>query len=173
MLSTHSQYARGAEQRPHIRALARLKVADDKSRADPDLNDEILQAELDKQYSPVLAALVRVGVVKQGSEKVSEGLFSIPRAETYSITGVNDFGRKLLLAERRELALFDEQGVVAFEDLSENSVAEHDRAVPMPVTSEYVHRAVGVEAGTPCARRAARQRTFAVASLTANFSLSP
>ena len=96
MLSTHSQYARGAEQRPHIRALAKLKVADDKSRADPDLNDEILQAELDKQYSPVLAALVRVGVVKQGSEKVSEGLFSIPRAETYSITGVNDFGRKLL-----------------------------------------------------------------------------
>ena len=39
----------------------------------------------------------------------------------------------------------------------------------MPVTSEYVTEPVGVEAGTPCARRAARQRTFAVASLTATF----
>jgi uncharacterized protein (DUF2342 family) len=81
---------------PHIRALARLKVAEDMNQDDPGHNDQILQAALRKEPSPVLATLARAGVVRQGSEQRGKGLYSIPRAETYSITGVNDFGRKIL-----------------------------------------------------------------------------
>lgn len=80
----------------HIRALTKLRAADDANQADPGMNDEIFQAALGEQISPVLAALVRCGVVKQGSQEVSPGLHSIPKSEYYSITGVNDFGREIL-----------------------------------------------------------------------------
>jgi hypothetical protein len=81
---------------PHIRALARLKRADDDTQATPGHDDAILQAALRAEPTPVLAVLARVGVLRQGSEMRSNGLASIPRAETLSITGVNDFGRELL-----------------------------------------------------------------------------
>ena len=83
---------------PHIRALAKIVVADDKNQKNPGHSDEILQAELETHKPPLLAALVRAGVVYVGSEqRVREsGLFSVPRAKTYSISGVNQFGRDLL-----------------------------------------------------------------------------
>ena len=81
---------------PHIRDLVKLVAADDASQADPGNGDEILQAALEAIPAPVLATLVRLGVVYVGSEQRGNGLFSVPRARTYSITGVNDFGRELL-----------------------------------------------------------------------------
>jgi hypothetical protein len=56
---------------------------------------------------PVLAGLVRAGVVFTGSVQRGTGLFSSPNPRTYSITGVNEFGRRLLvdlegLAEHQE-----------------------------------------------------------------------
>ena len=44
----------------------------------------------------VKAVLVRTGLVLVGSQPVSSGLYSIPRAENYSITGVNEFGRRII-----------------------------------------------------------------------------
>jgi hypothetical protein len=81
---------------PHISALVKLVAADDAKQADPGDNDEILQAALEAIPAPVLATLVRVGVVYVGSDQRRSGLCSVPRARTYSITGVNDFGRELL-----------------------------------------------------------------------------
>jgi hypothetical protein len=81
---------------PHIRALVKLIAADDRNREDPGNNDEILQDALSEEPPAVKAALVRTGVVLVGSQSVSEGLYSIPRAENYSITGVNDFGRRII-----------------------------------------------------------------------------
>ena len=81
---------------PHIRALVRLRAADDENRKDPGNDDEILQNALGDEPPAVKAALVRTGVVLVGSQPVSSGLYSIPRAENYSITGVNDFGRRII-----------------------------------------------------------------------------
>ena len=81
---------------PHIRALTVIRTADDANQLDPGNNDEILQAELEKHPYPILAALSRSGVVRIGSEQRGNGLFSIPRADTLSITGVSPFGQELL-----------------------------------------------------------------------------
>lgn len=81
---------------PQIRALTRLRAADDENLASNATNDEIFQAALRKEASSVLAALARAGVVYQGSVETSEGLYSIPDPHTYSITAVNPFGRYLL-----------------------------------------------------------------------------
>lgn len=81
---------------PHIRALARLRMADDENQAEPGMDDAIFQEALRKEPTPVLAVLARSGVLRQGSEMRSSGLASLPRAETLSITGVNDFGREVL-----------------------------------------------------------------------------
>ena len=81
---------------PHIRALTVIRKADDANQLDPGNNDEILQAELKRHPYPILAALSRSGVVRIGSEQRGNGLFSIPRADTLSITGVSPFGRELL-----------------------------------------------------------------------------
>lgn len=80
----------------HIAALTRIAVADDDYRANPTLSDELFQSVVRAEYPPVLAALVRTGVVLVGSQEIRPGLHSIPRADTYSITGVNGFGRDLL-----------------------------------------------------------------------------
>lgn len=81
---------------PHIRALTRLRKADDENQAEPGMDDVIFQEALRKEPTPVLAVLTRSGVLRQGSEMRSSGLASLSRAETLSITGVNDFGRELL-----------------------------------------------------------------------------
>lgn len=82
---------------PHIRALALIRKADDANQRNPGVTgDDILHAELEHLPFPVLAALVRTGTLRQGSEQRSNGLVSRPRAETLSISGVSDFGRELL-----------------------------------------------------------------------------
>lgn len=81
----------------HIAALTRIEAAYARNLANQTHNDAVLQTALEAEESPVLAALVRTGVVFVGSEQRGEdGLYSIPRARTYSITGVNQFGRDLL-----------------------------------------------------------------------------
>jgi hypothetical protein len=80
----------------HIEALTRISAAYDLERSDPEVSDERFQSVLREEPAPVLAALVRTGVVLVGSQEIRPGLGSIPRAETYSITGVNQFGRDLL-----------------------------------------------------------------------------
>ncbi|MFB1295142.1 MULTISPECIES: hypothetical protein [Mycobacteriaceae] len=81
---------------PHVRALVRLIAADDENRKDPGNNDETLQTALSNEPPAVKAVLVRTGLVLVGSQPVSSGLYSIPRAENYSITGVNEFGRRII-----------------------------------------------------------------------------
>ena len=81
---------------PHIRALTTIRDADDANQLGPSLRDEILQNALKAQPYPVLAALARTGVVRQGSEERENGLYSITFADTLGITGISDFGRKLL-----------------------------------------------------------------------------
>lgn len=81
---------------PHIAALLRVRAADDANRIDPGNSDEILNEALEKEVEPILAALVRSGVVLVGSQPVSMGLLSVPRARSFSISGVNNFGRKIL-----------------------------------------------------------------------------
>lgn len=80
----------------HIEALTRISAAYDLEGSDPEVSDERFQSVLREEPAPVLAALVRTGVVLVGSQEIRPGLGSIPRAETYSITGVNQFGRDLL-----------------------------------------------------------------------------
>jgi hypothetical protein len=80
----------------HVRALVRLIAADDENRKDPGNNDETLQTALSNEPPAVKAVLVRTGLVLVGSQPVSSGLYSIPRAENYSITGVNEFGRRII-----------------------------------------------------------------------------
>lgn len=80
----------------HIAALVRISAAYEVERTNPTTSDQRFQAVLRAEPAPVLAALVRTGVVLVGSQEVRPGLHSIPRAETYSITGVNQFGRDLL-----------------------------------------------------------------------------
>ena len=81
---------------PHIRALARLKIADDADQAARNVTDEHMAAALAREPMPVLAGLVRAGVVYQGSVERESGLYSIPDPRTYGIVGVNEFGRNLL-----------------------------------------------------------------------------
>ncbi|MCX2716102.1 hypothetical protein [Mycolicibacterium sp. J2] len=80
----------------HISALTHIAIADDAYRANPGASDEPFQSVVRAEHPPVLAALVRTGVVLVGSQEVRPGMYSIPRADTYSITGVNGFGRDLL-----------------------------------------------------------------------------
>jgi hypothetical protein len=89
----------------HIRALKRLVMADAETAVDPGSNDDPRRDALLREHPGVLTALIRAGVVYQGSVIVSEGLMTMPHAETYSITGVNDFGHRLLahLAEYETL----------------------------------------------------------------------
>ncbi|MBE1551914.1 hypothetical protein GGC64_006001 [Mycobacterium sp. OAS707] len=82
--------------RPHIRALVRIREADMANQKDPGLNDDVLQGALRAIPYPVLAALARTGVVRQGSEQRGNGLFSITYADTLGITGISEFGRTLL-----------------------------------------------------------------------------
>ena len=80
----------------HIAALTRLAAADDENQSNPGIDDEILDCALLAEPTPVLAALVRAGVVFQGSVPRGTGLHSIPKPRTYGIAGVNEFGRMIL-----------------------------------------------------------------------------
>lgn len=81
----------------HIRALTRLRAAEDEQGKNPGTDDEIFQEALRNEASSVLATLARTGVVYQGSlQHGDSGTFSIPDPRTYSITSVNEFGRYLL-----------------------------------------------------------------------------
>jgi hypothetical protein len=80
----------------HIRALTSLRIADDQQQAAPDLDDKIFNDALKRELAPVLTALLRAGVVSQGSKPREGGLHPIPDHETFQISGVNWFGRKLL-----------------------------------------------------------------------------
>jgi len=82
--------------RPQIQALVQIRKADAANQKDPGLRDNILNDALKAIPYPVLAALARTGVVRQGSEQRSNGLFSITRADTLGISGISDFGLKLL-----------------------------------------------------------------------------
>lgn len=81
----------------HVQALTRISKAYDLEQTNPEVSDERFQAVLREEPAPVLAALVRTGVVLVGSQELRPDLHSIARAETYSITGVNQFGRDLLM----------------------------------------------------------------------------
>ncbi|MEZ0357813.1 hypothetical protein [Mycobacterium sp. SA01] len=81
---------------PHIAALTRLRKADDENQHNPGVNDEILNSALRSELAPVLAHLLRAGVVFFGSVQGRDGLYRIPDPRTYGITGVNEFGRRIL-----------------------------------------------------------------------------
>jgi hypothetical protein len=82
---------------PHIRALLVIRAAEAEDLRQPGmLDDENLQREMKQIPYPILATLTRTGCLRQGSEMRSNGLGSIPRAETLSITGVSKFGQQLL-----------------------------------------------------------------------------
>jgi len=81
---------------PHIAALTRIRIADDASRAAGLANDILVNA-LESEKEPILAALVRTGVVLVGlTESGEAGMYSMTGARNYSIGGVNEFGRRLL-----------------------------------------------------------------------------
>lgn len=82
--------------RPHIEALVRIREADAANQKNPGLNDDILQDALKAIPYPVLAALARTGVVRQGSERRGNGLFTITCAATLGISGISEFGLRLL-----------------------------------------------------------------------------
>ncbi|MGN7780477.1 hypothetical protein ACTJJE_13265 [Mycolicibacterium sp. 22603] len=82
--------------RIHIQALVRIREADAANQKDPGLNDDILQDALRAIHYPVLAALARTGVVRQGSEQRGSGLFSVTYADTLGISGISQFGLRLL-----------------------------------------------------------------------------
>jgi hypothetical protein len=82
--------------RPHIEALVRIREADAANQKSPGLNDDILQDALKAIHYPVLAALARTGVVRQGSEQRGNGLFTITYADTLGISGISEFGLRLL-----------------------------------------------------------------------------
>ncbi|CCK65390.1 hypothetical protein [Mycobacterium canetti] len=82
--------------RPHIQALVRIREADAANQKDPGLNGDILQDALRAIPYPVLAALARTGVVRQGSEQRGSGLFAITYADTLGISGISEFGLRLL-----------------------------------------------------------------------------
>lgn len=81
---------------PHFRALMQIKHGDAENQKAPQYDDEPLQKVLRGQRYPVLATLARTGVVRQGSEERGSGMWSITFAETLGITGISDFGLKLL-----------------------------------------------------------------------------
>jgi hypothetical protein len=81
----------------HVRALTRLRAAEDEQKSNHGANDDIFQKALRDEASSVLATLARTGVVYQGTVQDGDtGLYSIPDPRTYSITSVNEFGRYLL-----------------------------------------------------------------------------
>ena len=80
---------------PHIRALTVIRNVQDANSDNEEL-DDIVHEIVRKQPYPVLATLARTGVVRQGSEERSPGLYSIMFADSLGITGVSDFGRNLL-----------------------------------------------------------------------------
>jgi hypothetical protein len=82
--------------RPQIQALVRIREADAANQKDPGLNDNILQDALTAIPYPVLAALARTGVVRQGSEQRGNGLFTVTYAATLGISGISEFGLRLL-----------------------------------------------------------------------------
>ncbi|SER89689.1 hypothetical protein SAMN04488583_0088 [Mycobacterium sp. 88mf] len=82
--------------RIHIQALVRIREADAANQKDPGLNDDILQDALREIHYPILAVLARTGVVRQGSEQRGNGLFSVTYADTLGISGISEFGLRLL-----------------------------------------------------------------------------
>jgi hypothetical protein len=82
--------------RPHIQALVRIREAAAANQKDPGLNDDILQDALRAIPYPVLAVLARTGVVRQGSEQRGNGLFTVTYAATLGISGISEFGLRLL-----------------------------------------------------------------------------
>ena len=87
---------RSSPSRIHIQALVRIRAADAANQEDPGLNDDILQDALRAIHYPVLAALARTGVVRQGSEECGNGLCSVTYADTLGISGISEFGVRLL-----------------------------------------------------------------------------
>ncbi|KAA0093636.1 hypothetical protein CIW49_26670 [Mycolicibacterium sp. P1-18] len=80
---------------PHFRTLTLLRDVHDANLGEKNLSDAIL-AFLRTQHYSVLATLARTGVVRQGSEKYSTGLYTATFADTLGISGISDFGRELL-----------------------------------------------------------------------------
>lgn len=81
---------------PQIRALTLIRNAAGEHQHDPDHYDDIMRELLRAQRYPILAALARTGVVRQGSDERRTGLFSVTYADTLGICGISDFGWKLL-----------------------------------------------------------------------------
>lgn len=82
--------------RIHVQALVRIRAADAANQKDPGSGDDILHDALKAIHYPVLAVLARSGVVRQGSEERGNGLFSITYADTLGISGISEFGLRLL-----------------------------------------------------------------------------
>lgn len=82
---------------PHFRSLKRIQETQDANQGNKSL-DDILYALLTTLPYPVMAALARTGVVRQGSERRGEDgrMFSVTYADTLSISGISDFGRRML-----------------------------------------------------------------------------
>ena len=85
---------------PHIRALARLADAEDRDthEGSTDREDNLLEVAVDAEPIPVLAALIRSGVVYPGGMVEMGGLGRAPSARELSVSGVTPFGRELLVA---------------------------------------------------------------------------
>lgn len=82
---------------PHIKTLAQIAAVDQKLRSHPlPTNNDDWQRELERHREPILAALVRAGVVYAGLEEDGDGNYIPGLAKTYGISGVNQFGRDLL-----------------------------------------------------------------------------
>jgi hypothetical protein len=78
-------------------ALVKPVAADGANHVDPGTATRSCRLLWKRLPAPVLATLVRVGVVYVGPEQRGNSLYSVPRARTSRITGVNDFGRELLV----------------------------------------------------------------------------
>ncbi len=83
-------------ERPQIQALVRIREADATNQKDPGIHDDILQDALRAIPYPILATLARTGVVRQGSEQRGNGLFTVTYADTLGISGISEFGLRLL-----------------------------------------------------------------------------
>jgi hypothetical protein len=88
---------------PHIRALTRLSEADwlDKKEANRRDHGEsphkYVEEVAKREPVPVLAALIRTGVVfPGGSVLTADGLAQVPSAGELAVSGVTDFGDELL-----------------------------------------------------------------------------
>jgi hypothetical protein len=89
---------------PHLRALARLVHAEEMDEAEgtTDKPDSNLNQAVLKEPVPVLAALIRTGVAYPAAMVTEDGLGRAPSPRELGISGVSDFGRRLLEDLRRE-----------------------------------------------------------------------